>query len=238
MNSNSKIIQSLFKVNNAVTVIGFTAFGGSIVCDRSILEMSNILDYIYNFRIENTSLKFNSSVIKNDNCFNSINFSLKNSSYEGANNSIFTLDNQGRAFNFWITDSAQLITVNSVYYFKNTNKNNAFIYFNNNNYDLLKPVWFSNIISADTILLENLDKKDGNSMLLDFNEKNIYFNFTDEFDFTKNDFFIPVKDSPLLQTGITEYNSPIQIPKYDFKGNLRTVSGYGIDIGAVQISGN
>ena len=133
---------------------------------------------------------------------------------------------------------AQITTVNSIYYFNKQNDSSAFIYLNNKNYDILKPVWYSNAVSSNIVLLENLDKKDSNHIIKDFNEKNLYYNFTKEFNIKSEGFFIPTFDSPLLQGGLSEYLSPIKILEKDFFGRKRIVQGIGIDIGAVQKSGH
>ena len=52
------------------------------------------------------------------------------------------------------------------------------------------------------------------------------------------DFFMPINDSPLFQGGLDNLKSPVKIPELDFLGRIRIMSGIGIDIGAVQKSGN
>jgi len=83
-----------------------------------------------------------------------------------------------------------------------------------------------------------LTKKDADYIIKDFVDKNVYYNFDNDFKLDEKDFFIPLTDSPLLQGGITEMVSPVKIPEKDFFGKNRIISGTGIDIGAVQKSGN
>ena len=238
--NNSKISsnKSLYWMNKSVSFIGFNLDNSSIDFDRSIINFENILEYGYNFRLTGSSLKMNSSVIRNINSSSAINFVLDDSTFEGANNSVFNANIEDKSFNFWVTDKASITTVNSIYYFNKQDDNSAFIYFNNNNYDKLKPIWYSNIISTNVTLLENLEKKDAENILKDFNDKNINFTFTNEFDIDKNNFFMPKNDSPVLQGGLAEYTSPIPIPPKDFLGRNRNIQGFGIDIGAIQVSGN
>ncbi len=82
--------------------------------------------------------------------------------------------------------------------------------------------------------------KDPNVIIKNFSEKNIYYNFTNEFLPEKISFFVPLKGfpSPAWEGGIPEYLSPVKIPAKDFFGRERIIPGFGIDIGAVQISGN
>jgi hypothetical protein len=80
--------------------------------------------------------------------------------------------------------------------------------------------------------------KDAENITKDFSEKNIFHDFIDEFNIYNDDFFIPLKDSPILQGGLPEYNSPLPIIETDFLGKNRIIPGIGIDIGAIQKSGN
>ncbi len=236
-NTRVNINESLFWIKKSSSVIGFNLYNSDIIFDRSIINTENIIDFSYNFRGINSNFDLRSSIIRNLNCGSSVSFVLDNSVFKSANNSVFNINIDGRSFNYWITDIAEIVTVNSLYYF-NEQKNNAFIYLNNVNYDLLKPVWYSNIISTNNILLENLEKIDVSSIIKDFTEKNIFYTFTNEFDVETDQFFIPVLDSPLLQGGLPEYSSPIAIPEKDFFGKNRIIPGIGIDIGAIQKSGN
>lgn len=237
-NSESKIIQSLFWIVDAASVIGFHSLKSDLEFERSIINVQDILDYVYNFRSENGNLKVNSSIIRNHRTINPVSFMLNDVNFEGANNSIFNVKVAGRGFNFWVTNKAEITTVNSLYYFDEIKDNNAFIYLNNMNYDLIKPVWLSNVFSSNVVLLENLEKKDAEYIIKDFTDKNIYYKFDNDFRIEAPGFFIPLKDSPLLQGGLSEYLSPIRIPEKDFFGRNRIIHGVGIDIGAVQKSGN
>ena len=237
-NSYSKIIKSLFWIKNSASVIGFNSYNSDINFEKSLFNAQDILDYVYNFRGDNSNIKFYSSVIRNLNCKSAVSFVIKDGNFEGANNSIFNINIAGRGFNFWVTNKAQITTVNSLYYFNKQNETNAFIYLNNKDYNLLKPIWYSNAVSSNIVLLENLEKKDSSYIIKDFIEKNLYYNFTDEFNIESAGFFIPLADSPLLQGGLPEYSSPITIPEKDFFGRNRMIQGLGIDIGAVQKSGN
>ena len=87
-------------------------------------------------------------------------------------------------------------------------------------------------------LMENMVIKDANRIVKDFGEKNIFHTFNDEFNLDNEDFFIPLKDSPILQGGLPEYLSPLPIPEKDFLGKNRLMPGMGIDIGAIQKTGN
>ena len=236
--SDFKINNSFFSVSNSSSFIGFELDNSNMAFNSSLMNVENVIDYSYDFRLINSNINISSSIIKNYNCLTSISFILEKSKFEGVNNSIFNNNIIGRSFNFWVTETANISTINSLYYFDNKNKQNAFIYLNNKNYDLLKPVWYSNAISSNVILMENMVIKDANRNLKDFGEKNIFHTFNDDFDLSNEDFFIPLKDSPLLQGGLPEYLSPLPIPEKDFLGRNRIMPGMGIDIGAVQKTGN
>ena len=237
-NAQATVIESLFWLKKSSSVIGFNLNNSDIVFERSIINAQDIIDYSYNFRGINSNIDLRSSVIRNLNCGSSVSFVLDNSTFKGANNSVFNVNTKSKSFNFWVTDKADITSVNSIYIFNKKNHENAFIYLNNINYDLLKPVWYSNVVSTDNIILENLEKKDVDFIIKDFTEKNIFYNFTNEFNFEDDLFFIPVLDSPILQGGLPEYSSPITIPEKDFFNKNRIIPGIGIDIGAVQKSGN
>jgi len=236
--SEIKINRSLFLIDKATSVLGFNSYNSGIDFERSMIDVKNVLDYIYDFRCENSILKISSSIIRNYGCENAITFSLKESTIEGVNNSIFNKDIKSRGFNYWITEQAKVVSVNNLYYFDEKNENSAFIFFNNTDYNNLKPVWYSNIISTNVVLLDNLEGKESQQISKDFGEKNIFFTFTNEFKIDADDFFMPYFDSPLLQGGVSENNSPIAVPDVDFLGNNRMIPGIGIDIGAIQKSGN
>jgi hypothetical protein len=246
--SKTQINKSLFKVNKTFSTIAFNSTDSDLVFEQSMLDVKNTKDYVYNFRMDRSLLKINSSIIRNYNSFSTVNFVLNKSIYEGANNSIFNVNNIKKAFGFWINEKATISTVNSLYYFYDQTSDvslkdkisnvNTFIFANNNDYSSVKPVWYSNSVSSNIVLLENLDKKDSPEIINDFNDKNILYLFDKDFDIEKDDFFIPQKDSPLLQGGLDDTKSPVSIPELDFLGKLRIISGIGIDIGAIQKSGN
>jgi hypothetical protein len=98
----------------------------------------------------------------------------------------------------------------------------------------------SNIVSERVTICENSEIKDPEYILKSFAEKNIFFNFTGEFSADKSGFFIHAKElpSPVIEGGIPEILSPIKIPEKDFFGRQRFIPGFGVDIGAVQLSGN
>lgn len=236
-NSKANIIESLFWFKKSSSVIGFNLNNSDIVFERSIINVQDVLDFAYNFRAINSNLDLRSSVMRNINCGSSVSFVLDDCNFKSVNNSVFNVNINIRSFNFWITDKSEITTVNSIYYFNEKN-DNAFIYLNNINYEQLKPVWYSNIISTNNILLENLEKKDLDFIIKDFSEKNIFYNFTNEFDILSDQFFVPIADSLILQGGLPEYSSPLAIPEKDFFGKNRIIPGIGIDLGAVQKSGN
>ncbi|MCG8569966.1 MAG: hypothetical protein MJB14_07475, partial [Spirochaetes bacterium] len=235
--SNSDIASSVFKVNQGNSVIGFNSYGGNLAFHQSMVDIQNINDYIYSFRMEKSKLSFNSSIIRNLNADNAVSFLLNYSTFEGTNNSVFNINIKSRGFNFWVNEKANLTTINSFYYFDQRKKNNSFIYLNNPDYDAINPVWYSNAITSDIITMENLNVADAELFIKDFTDKNIYYDFEDNFDLEADDFFLFRSDSPLLQGGIDQMKSPIKIYQFDFFGNSRILQGYGIDIGAVQRSG-
>ncbi len=237
-NSKIDIMESLFWAIKGSSIIGFNLNNSEISINRTQITTEDIIDYVCNIRCKNSIIKLNSSIIGNFNYLNAISFMLENSNFEGVNNSIFNINATGRGFNFWINDKADITTVNSIYLFDKNSQNNSFIYLNNINYDEIKPKWFSNVISSDIILLENLDKKDTDFIVKDFTEKNIFYSFNNEFNINSYEFFIPIANSPILQGGLPEYSSPLHIPEKDFFGRNRIIPGFGIDIGAVQKSGN
>jgi len=237
-NSVLKVSKSLFHVDKTSTFIGFNAVNSDFVFEQSMIKAENISDYSYNFRGVKSKIIFNTSIAYNKNCTTSVNFLLDQCTFEGANNSIFNHNIKNKAFSFWVTYFSSITSVNSLYFFDKFEKNNAFIYLNNIDYDAFKPIWYSNVVSTNIILKENLNKKDADYIIKDFVEKNVYYNFENDFKLDEKDFFIPLIDSPLLLGGITEMVSPIKIPEKDFFGKNRIISGTGIDIGAVQKSGN
>ena len=66
----------------------------------------------------------------------------------------------------------------------------------------------------------------------------MFYDFKDDFDISSKFYFVPLKDSPLLQGGLDNTKSPLKIPEKDFLGKNRVMGSVGIDIGAVQKSGN
>jgi hypothetical protein len=236
--SKTEILKSLFRIKSSFSSICFNSTESDLVFDQSMLDVQNIKDYTYDFRLDRSTLKSRSSIIRNYNLFSSVNFLLNNSKFEGANNSVFNFNIEKKSFSFWINDKAVLTTVNSLYCYSNQNEKSTFIYANNNDYSILTPVWYSNAISSDIVLLENLDKKDSPEIIKDFNNKNIYYQFDGDFNMTDEKFFLPQKDSPLLQGGMDDTKSPVSIPERDFLGKIRILSGIGIDIGAIQKTGN
>jgi hypothetical protein len=236
--SKTKISKSLFRVNRTFSSIAFNSTDSDLYFDRSMLDMKNAGDFVYNFRSDRSVLKIHSSIIRNLDSYSSVNFVLNRSVFEGSNNSIFNVNNVKKAFSFWINDKATITTVNSLYYYSDESEKSTFIFANNNDYSLITPTWYSNAISSDIVLLENLDKKDSQEMVNDFNDKNIYYLFDNDFNMNDRDFFIPEKDSPLLQGGLDDTKSPLKLSNLDFLGKLRILSGIGIDIGAIQKSGN
>ncbi|MBN2544656.1 MAG: hypothetical protein JXB50_02585 [Spirochaetes bacterium] len=237
-NSIVKVTKSLFQTDKTSSFIGFNSVDGELHFEQSMVKAENISDFSYNFRGVKSKIIFNTSIVYNKNCSTSVNFLLDQCTFEGANNSVFNHNIKNKAFSFWITYFSSLTSVNSLYFFDKFEKNNAFIYLNNIDYDAFKPIWYSNVVSSNIILKENLNKKDADYIIKDFVEKNVYYNFENDFNLNDKDFFIPQTDSPLLQGGITEIVSPIKIPEKDFFGKNRIISGIGIDIGAVQKSGN
>lgn len=235
--SQAEIKSSLFRVNGSHSVIGFNSFSSRINFEQSMLDVKDIADYIYSFRMEKSGLLFNSSIIRNMNSESAVSFLLNESDFEGANNSLFNVNIRGRSFNFWVNHRASLTTVNSLYYSNSLQGESTFIYLNNRDYDKLTPVWYSNAVSSGIVTLENLTRRDSDELVKEFSSKNIYYDFKDSFDLEGDEFFLPLADSPLLQGGIDQGKSPVKISELDFYGRSRLLQGYGIDIGAVQKSG-
>ena len=234
--SQINIKNSQFKMDKSFSMIGFNCYNSTVNFTQGIIDFSNVLDFIYSFRIDKGLFKISNVVIRNSNSANAILVLLNNSSFEGVNNSFFNNNIEEKSFAFWVNEEGNITTVNSLYYFSNQKKS-SFIYLNNHNYNAIKPAWYSNAISSNITLLENLDKKDLDFIIKDFEDKNVFYDFKDDFNVAGLDFFIPQKDSPLLQRGIDSSKSPLQIPEKDFYGKNRILSGIGIDIGAVQKSG-
>jgi hypothetical protein len=236
--SRTTINTSLFQLSNSSSILGFNSHDSSIEFNRSMLDISDTFDYSYGFREKNSSVMVNSSIVRTINSAYSVAFLLNQGSFEGVNNSVFTADSQGRAYAFWITDRAQLTSVNSLYYFTDQNEKSAFAWMNNETTALFRPEWYSNIVSDGIRMFENLVLTDHDTIIDDFLDKNIFHGFTNEFRIKGRDFFIPLVDSPVLQGGLSEVNSPLPVPEKDFLGNSRSISGIGIDVGAIQRSGH
>jgi hypothetical protein len=235
--SKAVIKNSLFRIKNSFSVIGFNSSGSELEMEKTMLDIQNVDDYSYGFRLDNSNIKIASSILRNFNTQVSVSFVLNKSNFEGINNSIFNVDVKDKNFAFWINEKAFILSINSLYSFTNIEKS-RFIYANNNNYNTIKPSWFSNAVTENITLVENLDKKDSEEIIKDFSEKNIFYDFKDDFNVKDEIFFIPLKDSPLLQGGLDAAKSPLKIPEKDFKGSQRILSGIGIDIGAIQKTGN
>lgn len=235
--SDLYISDSLFRIKRGFSIIGFNIYDGNITFHKSMLDTQNATQYSYNFRIERSKIKFLTSIIRNYNCEQAVSFVLNKATFSGVNNSIFNAFTKGRSFNFWITESSTVASVNSFYYFSEETNKNCFIFGNNENKDFLNLYLYSNAITTNTTLFETL--KDFNKKYYEeeFEKENIFYDFKDNFKLEDDYFFIPQIDSPLLQGGVDQIDSTIEIPEFDFFGKNRLIGGIGIDIGAVQISG-
>lgn len=236
--SNSKIDikDSLIRIVNGFSCIGFNVNNSEIKLDKTMIDINNITDYIYTFRLFNSKMSMKSSVVKNTNTTNAITFFLNKSDFQGINNSIFTTNISNKGFAFWINSEGDIDTVNSLYYFDKNTGDSKFLFINNGS--LIIPGWYSNAVSSGITLIENLNYTDNDNSMKDFNEKNIFYDFKDDFNFDSKFYFIPLKDSPILQGGLDGTKSPLKIPEKDFFGKNRVLGSAGIDIGAVQKSGN
>lgn len=237
-NSVVKVKSSLFDLNKTTSFIGFNLENSDFSFEQSMVKTESLLDFSYNFRAIKSKLAINSSIIYNKDAMTVVNFLLENSTFNGANNSIFNYLIKGKAFAYWITDNANVTTVNSLYYFDRFERKNSLFYLNNVDYDSFNPVCLANAVSSFLTIKENLNKKDTDYTIKSFTDKNIFYNFEDDFNLNDKNFFIPLKDSLLLHSGVSEQISPIKIPEKDFFGRNRVIPGVGVDIGAVQVSGN
>lgn len=229
------ITDSLFRIKRGFSVIGFNIYDGEITFHKSMLDTQNVFQYSYNFRIEKSKLNFLTSIIRNYNCEQAVSFVLNRAIIESVNNSIFNANIKGRAFNFWITEESKITSINSFYYFSETTNKNCFLFWNNERKDFLNISLVSNAITTNTILFKTVKDFEKKNYEENFEKDNIFYDFKDNFNLEEDYFFIPKVDSPLLQGGISQYNS-IKIPEFDFFGKNRLIGGIGIDIGAVQIS--
>lgn len=235
-NSKLNVENGVIKVDKSFSAMGFNVINSELTFTKSMIEMANIVDYIYTFRLFNSRIKLNTSVIRNSGATSSVVFLLNNSNFQGVNNSIFNDKIKEKSFNFWINSYGEIETVNSLYYSSDNKKENKFIYINNNSF--IKPNWLSNVVSDGMTLIENLNYSDSELFLNDFYEKNIFYDFKDDFDMNSKYFFVPQNDSPILQGGLDDSKSPLKVPDKDFLGKNRVLGSAGIDIGAIQKSGN
>ncbi len=230
---------SLFRVENGFSITGFNSTNGKMKFIRSMLDINKATDQITGFRLNRTDIDISSSVIRLDGGYNNISFSLRDSIFNGTNNSLFSVNGKGKSYSFWINDSAKFNSINSIYYFDNMKLNNdTLVFFNNPFYDRFKPLWLSNIVSSSASLLENLDKKDDPVTVKDFNENNLLYQFEKDFNMADSSFFVPLLDSPIFQGGLSQYASPIPLSESDFLNKQRVIEGIGVDIGAIQLSGH
>ncbi len=237
--SKVDIETTLFRIENSFGITGFNSRNGEYRFDRSMLDISGVRDHIVGFRLNSTDIDINSSILRTTDSYNSIGFSMNNSRFSGTNNSVFSVNNRGNGYVFWINEAGTLNTVNSLYYFDSIDMNkSSLIFYNNPDYDRLRPVWISNIVSVGAGLLQNLYRRDAEQTLRDFNENNLYLDLDNNFDMSTRDFFMPLIDSQIFQGGVSQHNSPLPLCERDFLGNNRLIEGIGVDIGAFQKSGN
>ncbi|HPO48867.1 MAG TPA: hypothetical protein PLO89_00945 [Spirochaetota bacterium] len=237
--ANNSVINfenSLIRCVNGFSTIGFNVTNGEIALSKSMIDINNVADYIYAFRMFNSKLNLNSSVARISNTSNSVVFMLNKSRFNGVNNSIFSSNVKEKSFSFWINSEGEINTVNSLYYFNKNGSSSKFLFINNDGF--IVPNWYSNAISTGITLAENLNYSDNEATLKDFYEKNIFYDFTEDFDMGSKFFFVPQNDSPIFQGGLDNTKSPLPIPEKDFLGKNRNMGSVGIDIGAIQKSGN
>jgi hypothetical protein len=228
---------SSFALDNANNAVGFDQRTSDLTFAQSLLDIRECREYAYPFRSQNCALTISSSIIRTRSCDSSVTFSLTNSPFTGINNSVFSTGSPTSAYIFWITNKADLTSINSFYHCLNESET-TFVYLNGTKSAEIRPILTANVISENVTLMQRFDGRSTDSFSQVYNDGNIFYGFESDFDLTnEEEFFVPARDSVLLQAGIDSAYSPLPLPETDYYGRIRNHHRSGIDIGAVQRSG-
>lgn len=227
------------KFSNTTSLIALNLQNSNVSISQLMTDISNVYDYAYLVRVQRSSVKLFSSILRVSKGEGSaVGILLNNSIFDGSQNSLFFNNNKTKSFFFWINDKAVLNSVNSIFYTDNQSSTDKFVYINSKTFDNFRPNWISNIVSKNTEFVENLIEEGLTYIREDFEEKNVFYDLSGIFNMERDLFFVPVITSIINQGGVDRDKTDILIPEKDYFNRNRILQGYGIDIGAVQVTGN